>query len=1328
MVVPNCKLTRFSVKMPLRWVLVLPFLLQVFAAVGLTGWLAARNGEAIVRDLANQLQSQVSQSTTRKFAGYLEQPALIDRINATNVRLGELSAADLDRLEAHFFEQLLMFEGISTIGFASETGDAIALRQHHDGDWQAIEQLSWRPEADVYRLTPQGDRAERIATLPDYNPQQRDWYRQAIASETDKTIWGNIEVSHARPAHLHLVAAHPVRRNGSTVGVFYAIVDLGELSGYLQQLEISQHGHAFIFEPDGNLVATSNPAELPYRTSADGETASRVSIWESQTPFIKAAATQLFQQVDDLSQLFEQQQFDFYVDGQLHFLQVTPFRDDRGLNWEIAVVIPASDFNAQIRENTRNTIVLCGVASIVAIVLGICTARRLARPILQLAAASRAIARGQFAPPVKANGVVELKTLATSFNQMTRELQQSRSQLEDYSKSLERKVSDRTAKLEQEICERRQAESELRESQRQMATLLSNLMGMAYRCLNDADWTLVFVSDGCLELTGYPPDVLLDKREITLEQLVHPDDRDRNRELVNAALNAQQPFRIGYRIVCRSGEVKWVLENGCGVFSDAGELMAIEGFIIDISDRKHAEDALRVSESKYRTLVQAANCSIVRWDISGRITFINDYACRFFGYEPHELLGRSVIGTLVPETDSAGRDLQALIAQISRQVDRYRVNENENIRRNGDRVWIAWSNQPIFDEAGNVTEILSVGTDITDRKRAEEELRKSEERWQLALKGNHDGIWDINFATGELFVSPRCKEMLGYGEDELESQLEEWTNRIHPDDYEAVMAAFHDHLAAKTPHYAIEYRRQCKDGSYKWFLDRGQALWDEAGNPVRMTGSHTDITSRKQVEVELQRAKEAADTANRAKSEFISNMSHELRTPLNGILGYAQILKRSQSLGESDRNGVEVIYQCGNHLLTLINDVLDLSKIEARKLELLPRSFHFRDFLTGVVEMCRIKAKQKNIGFHYHFDSRLPVAIDADDKRLRQVLLNLLGNAIKFTDRGSVTFTVSEIEPLPDDRVELRFQIEDTGTGMDEAQVEQIFRPFEQVGDRDRQSEGTGLGLAISQQIVQLMGSQINVKTQPNEGSIFWFDVTLAQGQEWLSDMAETEPAQIQGYRGKRRKLLVVDDKPANRCIITDLLSPLGFEIFEAENGAIALEIIRSMRPDIIITDLVMPVLDGFEMIRQIRERPKFKQLPIIITSASVFEADRRKGLEVGCNSFIAKPIRASELISALGQCLNLEWIYTAELSQTNRDFEPSAIADEPADLVPPPPEDLEVLYDLAMRGSLKRIVEKARELEQRDLALSPFSKLLHQMAKGYQEKEILALVERYRN
>jgi signal transduction histidine kinase/FixJ family two-component response regulator len=480
---------------------------------------------------------------------------------------------------------------------------------------------------------------------------------------------------------------------------------------------------------------------------------------------------------------------------------------------------------------------------------------------------------------------------------------------------------------------------------------------------------------------------------------------------------------------------------------------------------------------------------------------------------------------------------------------------------------------------------------------------------------------------------------------------------------------------------------------------------------------------------ERKRAEEAAQAANRAKSEFLANMSHELRTPLNGILGYAQIFKKDKTLTEQQKNGMGIIHQCGEHLLTLINDILDLSKIEARKMELSPKEFHFSEFLNGIFEICRIRAEQKGLSLIYKTLSPLPKAIRADEKRLRQVLINLLSNAVKFTEKGSITFKVGDQEG------KLRFQVEDTGVGIAPEQLEEIFLPFQQVGEDSRKTEGTGLGLAISRQLVRMMGGELKVKSTLGKGSVFWLDLDLPEVSQW-ADVANVDERNIIGFVGSKRKVLVVDDKWENRSVLVNLLEPLGFEVLEATDGRDGLSKACEFKPDVIFMDLVMTVMDGFEATRRLRMLPELKGVVVIAISASVFDFDQQQSREVGCDDFLPKPVREAELLEKLRVYLELEWLYerndeVGRMKDENKNslqtgLRPATLTDSTLEtsIVAMPSEEVAVLLDLAMSGDLRGIVEQAERLEALDRQWVPFATHLRQLAKSFKGKQIVELLK----
>jgi predicted ATPase/signal transduction histidine kinase/DNA-binding NarL/FixJ family response regulator/tRNA A-37 threonylcarbamoyl transferase component Bud32 len=480
---------------------------------------------------------------------------------------------------------------------------------------------------------------------------------------------------------------------------------------------------------------------------------------------------------------------------------------------------------------------------------------------------------------------------------------------------------------------------------------------------------------------------------------------------------------------------------------------------------------------------------------------------------------------------------------------------------------------------------------------------------------------------------------------------------------------------------------------------------------------------------ERQKAEAAAKAASLAKSEFLANMSHELRTPLNGILGYAQIFQRDKHLTEQQQDGIRIIHRCGEHLLALIEDILDLSKIEARKMELKPTEFDFAEFIHSVTAICRIRASQKGTAFNCEYLSSIPNAIAADEKKLRQILINLIGNAIKFTEVGGVTFKISVLErTVALNNLKIRFQIEDTGIGIAADELSKIFSPFEQVGNTRRHTEGTGLGLAISHQLVEIMGGELKVESTLGKGSIFWFELELTEVNGGETNNKYSAKI-IKGFKGANKKMLVVDDKWENRSVLVNLLEPLGFEIAEATDGQDCLNRIQEFQPDCILIDLVMPVMDGFEAVRQIRKLPEFKHTIAIGTSASVYEAEKQESLTAGCNAFIPKPIRVEELLDCLQVHLGLEWSYEGlENRLTDSEVSQDRLKIEPEEIIAPPTEEIALLFDLAMMGDLGGIQKEAEKLGKMDVKYLPFANQLNQLAKEFEEAKILELVQKYRN
>ncbi|MBD0336240.1 MAG: PAS domain-containing protein [Cyanobacteria bacterium Co-bin13] len=540
-----------------------------------------------------------------------------------------------------------------------------------------------------------------------------------------------------------------------------------------------------------------------------------------------------------------------------------------------------------------------------------------------------------------------------------------------------------------------------------------------------------------------------------------------------------------------------------------------------------------------------------------------------------------------------------------------------------------------------------------------EEMAIWRRRYEMGGRASGQVLFEFDMVGNCDLWGPNTEEMFGYRAEEMPQGVVEFARLIHPEDRASFHKVVDNDAHAKTA-YRIEYRFRCRDGTYKWVEERGQTFYNEHNQPLYVIGIIVDVCDRKQAELELTRAKEAADAANRAKSAFLANMSHELRTPLNIILGFTQVLQQDPNLALSHQETLSTILQSGDHLLSLINDVLHVAKIEANHVTLHPQELQLSPFLGSLEKMLQGQAAAKGLQLQLEIAPEVPACIEVDQGKLRQILINLLGNALKFTQSGWVKLRCA-CSSLPLSSTQslastwLRFEVEDTGIGMAEADLKDIFEPFNQLSYQPALSEGTGLGLTISRRYTELMGGHITVHSQPGQGSVFALEIPIrALPAQWASAPAPDSPIKILPGQTARRTL-IVDDVPTNRKVLAKLLSPLQWPVKEAANGQEAVDLWQQWRPELVWMDLRMPVLDGYGAIRRIRQLertlPQTRQGPlyqtcIIVLTAGTLEDEAAQSLAAGSNDIVIKPLYRQRLFELLGKHFCLD--YTYEQIQVN--------------------------------------------------------------------------------
>jgi PAS domain S-box-containing protein len=724
--------------------------------------------------------------------------------------------------------------------------------------------------------------------------------------------------------------------------------------------------------------------------------------------------------------------------------------------------------------------------------------------------------------------------------------------------------------------------------------------------------------------------------------LGHPDDLARVDTAVAACLAGEtDEIRVENRIRHKDGSYRWLLTLGNVMRDASGKPVRLIGTVLDITDRKQAEEALRESEAKFREMADTVPGILFTTDLHDSTDYVSQRFYEYTGLPPDTALGDGWQAAIHPEDLQANLERwQALLAQGAPYDFQFRLRSAD-----GGYRWFLSRSRPMHDDQGNIIRWIGSVHDVDDLVQLNGALRASEERFRGTFENAAVGITHRHAQGQFLLVNKRFCHIVGYSHEELLGKT--FDEITFAEDLSKERELVEALVQGKLPSYSIEKRYVRKDGSLVWTEVTASMQRDAAGNPSYVIALVQDISKRKLLEHELSVAKEFAESANRAKDEFLANVSHEIRTPFGAILGMTELVLDT-ALTDEQRQDLEIVRSESERLLGLVTDLLDFSKIESRKVELNLADFSLRAVVSDVSRIVLPQAQLKGLALTSHVDPIVPDMVVGDADKLRMVLLNLMNNAVKFTKVGDVSLKVGVVETTDDmNTVKLRFAVSDTGIGVPDEKQSRIFRPFEQADNSTtRRYGGTGLGLTIANDLVALMGGTIGVESEPGSGSTFAFEILLG----FPSGRSAThEPATAIPTLAAPLRVLVAEDNEANAQYVEHLLTRRGHIVRVAANGREALAELelppigenetqlaaagpKPHRFNLLLLDLHMPDVDGFEVVRTVRhwEQHQGGHLPIIALTARSRVEDREQCLEAGIDVFLSKPVRMRELVTAI--------------------------------------------------------------------------------------------------
>jgi PAS domain S-box-containing protein len=899
-------------------------------------------------------------------------------------------------------------------------------------------------------------------------------------------------------------------------------------------------------------------------------------------------------------------------------------------------------------------------------------------------------------------------------------------ELETIRATLEEKVKERSAEMEQinhklrdQIDVHIQTLDALRESEAKYRRFVDTADEGIWSL--DKDLKTDFINAKMADLLGYSCEEMVGH---TMDDFIFEEDLQehlQHMKMRHQGISEHYERRFRRKDGCEL----WIWISSTPINDNKGHFLGSFAMFTDITERKRAVDALRLSSERLQLATRVANIGIWDWDIVKNELVWDESMYQLYGIRKGDFGGAydAWARTIHPE-DKVHTDgeIQAALRGEREYAPEFRI-----VRPDGSIRHIKADSQTFQNSEGKPLRMIGTNIDITESKRIQRAMQRSQSALEEAQRIGHIGSWDVDMVNDVLIWSDEIFRIWEIDKTQFEATFAAFLETVHPEDRDKVTLAYNQAIIDKSL-YQVEHRLLFPDGRVKYIYERGEPYFDEDGHPVRFIGTSLDITERKLAEemlrhykdqleetvqqrtAELRLARDAAEAANKAKSQFLASMSHELRTPLNAILGFSSMMRHDPCLTDRLREHIDIINRSGEHLLTLINDVLEIAKIEAGRIQLEVTAFDLGSMVRDVCDMMQVRAHDKGLQLLLDQNSEFPRYIKGDEARLRQILVNLVGNAVKFTEQGGVTIRLGVKNNA---RAHLLIEVEDSGSGISEADLKRLFEPFVQLAEGVAQG-GTGLGLSITRQFVQLMDGKIVVESHLGEGSLFRVDLPLelASAAEVLK-LGGTQGEIIGLASGQPvYRILIVEDQYENQLLLERLMSNLGLETKVAENGELGVQLFSQWHPDLIWMDRRMPVMDGLEAVRCIRHLPGGEHVKIVAVTASVFREQQPEILQAGMDDLVRKPYRFNEIYDCLKRQLGLEYIYH---SKNKEEPEPSPLT----------PEMLAILPS-ALREEFKETLESldgeliASVIERISIVDMELAKILSRLAQAFDYPTIL--------